>query len=161
MSRGWFYTQPLSADSRHHPAWGPATASGHRPKTWHRGYLGVTIQDVSPDLADQFQLKSSGAAVVADVKPECPTAKVGDDASSPPLPTVNDISPRRVGQHPISPAGYPAYDNARSPPSGLPSCSGWAEKDDCLFDGGFDRKHNRDDLCYRISGNSMATNSPL
>jgi serine protease Do len=42
-----------------------------------RGYLGVTIQDISPDLADQFQLKSNSGAVVADVKPECPAANAG------------------------------------------------------------------------------------
>ena len=42
-----------------------------------RGYLGVTIQDISPDLADQFQLKSSNGAVVSDVKPDAPAAKAG------------------------------------------------------------------------------------
>ena len=30
-------------------------------------------------------------------------------------------NPRRVGQHPISPAGYPAYGDAPSPPHRLPS----------------------------------------
>ena len=42
-----------------------------------RGYLGVTIQDISPDLADQFQLKSNSGAVVADVKPDAPAAVGG------------------------------------------------------------------------------------
>ena len=42
-----------------------------------RGYLGVTIQDLSPDLADQFQLKSGNGAVVADVKPDSPAAECG------------------------------------------------------------------------------------
>ena len=42
-----------------------------------RGYLGVTIQDISPDLADQFQLKSNSGAVVADVKPDNPAANAG------------------------------------------------------------------------------------
>lgn len=42
-----------------------------------RGYLGVTIQDINPDLADQFQLKSDSGAMVADVKPGNPAAKAG------------------------------------------------------------------------------------
>jgi serine protease Do len=42
-----------------------------------RGFLGVTIQDLSPDLADQFQLKSNSGAVVADVKPDTPAANGG------------------------------------------------------------------------------------
>jgi serine protease Do len=42
-----------------------------------RGYLGVTIQDLSPDLADQFQLKSNRGAMVADVKPDSPAAISG------------------------------------------------------------------------------------
>jgi serine protease Do len=42
-----------------------------------RGYLGVTIQDISPDLADQFQLKSNSGAVVADVKTDGPAAGAG------------------------------------------------------------------------------------
>jgi len=42
-----------------------------------RGYLGVTIQDLNPDLADQFHLKVNGGAVVADVKPDSPAAGSG------------------------------------------------------------------------------------
>jgi serine protease Do len=42
-----------------------------------RGYLGITIQDISPDLADQFHLKSNSGAVVADVKPDAPAANAG------------------------------------------------------------------------------------
>jgi serine protease Do len=42
-----------------------------------RGFLGVTIQDISQDLADQFQLKSNSGAVVADVKPDSPAANGG------------------------------------------------------------------------------------
>jgi serine protease Do len=42
-----------------------------------RGFLGVTIQDISPDLADQFHLKSDSGAVVADVTPDGPAANSG------------------------------------------------------------------------------------
>jgi serine protease Do len=42
-----------------------------------RGFLGVTIQDISPDLADQFHLKSDSGAVVADVTPDGPAASSG------------------------------------------------------------------------------------
>ena len=42
-----------------------------------RGFLGVTIQDLSPDLADQFNLKSNNGAVVADVTPDSPASKSG------------------------------------------------------------------------------------
>jgi Do/DeqQ family serine protease len=42
-----------------------------------RGYLGVTIQDLSPDVAEQFQLKSDRGAIVTDVSPDSPAAKAG------------------------------------------------------------------------------------
>jgi serine protease Do len=42
-----------------------------------RGFLGVTIQDISPDLADQFHLKSNSGAMVADVKTDGPAAGAG------------------------------------------------------------------------------------
>src|SRR6185437_5317032 len=48
-------------------------------KTGHvtRGYLGVRIQNVTPDLADQFQLKDDKGALIADVVPNGPAAKAG------------------------------------------------------------------------------------
>lgn len=42
-----------------------------------RGYLGVTIQDVDPDMAKAFGLSQGGGALVADVAPGGPAAKAG------------------------------------------------------------------------------------
>ena len=42
-----------------------------------RGYLGVMIQDVSPSLAKQFDLKDTKGALVADVTPHSPAEKAG------------------------------------------------------------------------------------
>jgi serine protease Do len=42
-----------------------------------RGFLGVTIQDLTPDLAEQFHLPSNRGAIVADVRPDGPAAKAG------------------------------------------------------------------------------------
>ncbi len=42
-----------------------------------RGYLGVTIQDLSSELAEQFHLKSSKGAIVTDVTADSPAAKAG------------------------------------------------------------------------------------
>ncbi len=42
-----------------------------------RGYLGVSIQNLNADLADQFNLKSSAGAIVTDVMPDSPAAKAG------------------------------------------------------------------------------------
>ena len=42
-----------------------------------RGYLGVTIQDLSPDLADQFHLKATKGAIITDVTGDSPAAKAG------------------------------------------------------------------------------------
>ena len=42
-----------------------------------RGFLGVSVQDVTPALADSFGLKSRGGALVAEVAPESPAAKAG------------------------------------------------------------------------------------
>jgi serine protease Do len=42
-----------------------------------RGYLGVMIQDVTPPLAKQFQLKDSAGALVGDVVPKGPADKAG------------------------------------------------------------------------------------
>ncbi len=43
----------------------------------HRGYLGVLIQPVTPDLADAFDLKSNKGALVAQVEPNTPAAEAG------------------------------------------------------------------------------------
>ncbi len=42
-----------------------------------RGYLGVWIQDVTPALAKQFNLKETTGALVSDVTPKSPAAKAG------------------------------------------------------------------------------------
>jgi serine protease Do len=42
-----------------------------------RGYLGVTIQPVSPDMARAFGLSQGGGALVGDVTPNSPAAKAG------------------------------------------------------------------------------------
>jgi serine protease Do len=40
-----------------------------------RGFLGVTIQDITPELADQFKLKSSKGVIISDISPDSPAAK--------------------------------------------------------------------------------------
>ena len=42
-----------------------------------RGYLGVRIQDVTPKLEQQFDLKSTKGALVGDVSPNSPAEKAG------------------------------------------------------------------------------------
>lgn len=42
-----------------------------------RGYLGITIQSVNPDMAKAFGLSQGGGALVSDVKPGSPADKAG------------------------------------------------------------------------------------
>jgi serine protease Do len=42
-----------------------------------RGYLGILIQDITPALAKQFELKDSSGALVGDVTPRSPAEKGG------------------------------------------------------------------------------------
>jgi serine protease Do len=42
-----------------------------------RGYLGVSIQDVTPELAQAFKVKNSAGALVGDVSPSSPAEKAG------------------------------------------------------------------------------------
>lgn len=42
-----------------------------------RGYLGVILQEVSPDLAKEFGLEEASGAIVADVSPKTPAAEAG------------------------------------------------------------------------------------
>lgn len=42
-----------------------------------RGYLGVGIQNVTPDLAGEFDLKEATGALVTEVTPDSPAAKAG------------------------------------------------------------------------------------
>jgi len=42
-----------------------------------RGHLGVMIQNVTPELADQFKLKNAHGALISEVTPESPASKAG------------------------------------------------------------------------------------
>jgi len=42
-----------------------------------RGFLGVTIQDLTPDLANSFDTKVHGGALVSEVSPDSPADKAG------------------------------------------------------------------------------------
>ncbi|ACB75010.1 DegQ family serine endoprotease [Opitutus terrae] len=42
-----------------------------------RGYLGVTIQDITAELAEHFDLPNRAGALVAEVQPDSPAAKAG------------------------------------------------------------------------------------
>jgi serine protease Do len=42
-----------------------------------RGFLGVSIQNISPALADSFSLKNRDGALIAEVVPDSPAAKAG------------------------------------------------------------------------------------
>ena len=42
-----------------------------------RGFLGVMIQDVSPEIADYFEIAESKGALIADVTPRSPAEKAG------------------------------------------------------------------------------------
>jgi serine protease Do len=42
-----------------------------------RGFLGVSVQEITPALADSFGLKNRAGALVAEVTPESPAAKAG------------------------------------------------------------------------------------
>ncbi len=42
-----------------------------------RGYLGVMIQDLTPDLASEFNLKNSGGALIGEVVPNGPAGQAG------------------------------------------------------------------------------------
>jgi serine protease Do len=42
-----------------------------------RGFLGVTIQDLTADLGEQFHLKTAAGAIVSDVTADSPAAKAG------------------------------------------------------------------------------------
>ena len=42
-----------------------------------RGWLGVAIQEITPDLAESFKLKAREGALVADVTPDSPASRAG------------------------------------------------------------------------------------
>jgi serine protease Do len=45
--------------------------------TVERGYLGVNIQDLSPELAEEFGIRDSRGALIADVVPDSPADRAG------------------------------------------------------------------------------------
>ncbi len=45
-----------------------------------RGFLGVTIQDITPDLAESFKLKDTKGVIVPDVSPDSAAAKGGSQS---------------------------------------------------------------------------------
>ena len=59
----------------------------------NRGFLGVMIQDLSPDLADYFDRPESTGALVADVTPGSPAAKAGLESGDV-ITRFNDTSVR-------------------------------------------------------------------
>jgi len=63
-----------------------------------RGYMGLYIQDVTPELAQQFGLSQGGGALVGDVSPDGPGAKAGivhgdiiTKLNGQPVSTANDL----------------------------------------------------------------------
>lgn len=66
-----------------------------------RGYLGVTIQGVDPDMAKAFGLSHGGGALVGDIKPDGPAARAGIergdiilDINGQPVNSQDDLSVR-------------------------------------------------------------------
>src|SRR5229473_5452048 len=55
-----------------------------------RGYLGVNIQPITPEIADGLGLKEPRGALVSDVQPETPAAKAGIHAGDAVLAVNND-----------------------------------------------------------------------
>ncbi len=72
-----------------------------------RGWLGVKIQSVTPDIAESLDLGKSGGALIADVTPTGPAEKAGIQAgdvivefNSRPVNTMRDL-PKLVAETPI------------------------------------------------------------
>jgi serine protease Do len=66
-----------------------------------RGYLGVNIQPITPEIADGLGLKEPGGALVSDVQPDTPAAKAGIRAgdailsvNNEPIKDARDLSRR-------------------------------------------------------------------
>ncbi|HMJ65840.1 MAG TPA: DegQ family serine endoprotease [Candidatus Binatia bacterium] len=62
-----------------------------------RGFMGVNIQDVTPNLAKEFNIKENSGALVADVTPDSPAAKAGLKAGD--IITQFDGKPVRDSRH--------------------------------------------------------------
>ena len=86
-----------------------------------RGYLGVSIQDVNPDLAQAFGLKQGGGALVGDVSAGGPAARAGLkrgdiilQLNGKAVSDANDLSLRVAELAPGSVAHLEVYRNGKT-----------------------------------------------
>ncbi len=86
-----------------------------------RGYLGVTIQNVDPDMAKAFGLSQGGGALIADVSPGGPAAQAGlqrgdivQQLDGKSINGPNDLSLRIAELAPGSVAHLQVYRNGHS-----------------------------------------------
>jgi serine protease Do len=63
-----------------------------------RGYLGISIQDITPELAGAFNASAGKGALIGDVTPDSPSAKAGlkkgdviEELNSQPITGANDL----------------------------------------------------------------------
>lgn len=85
-----------------------------------RGWLGVTIQEVTADLARSFGLQSPRGALVADVSPDSPAAKGGLKTgdiiigfNGQPIENVGELAPRVARVKPGTTAAVDIVRNGR------------------------------------------------
>ncbi len=86
-----------------------------------RGYLGITIQQVNPDMAKAFGLSQGGGALVGDVSPNGPAAKAGIERgdivlqlNGTPVTSPDDLSLRVSEMAPGSVAHLQVYRNGHT-----------------------------------------------
>ncbi len=86
-----------------------------------RGYLGVSIQAVDPDMAKAFGLQQGGGALVGDVTPNGPAAKAGlqrgdivFQLNGTPVTSPDDLSLRVSEMQPGSVAHLQIYRNGKT-----------------------------------------------
>lgn len=86
-----------------------------------RGYLGVSIQAVDPDMAKAFGLQQGGGALVGDVTPDGPAAKAGLqrgdvvlELNGKPVTSPDDLSLRVSEMHPASVAHMQIYRSGKT-----------------------------------------------
>ncbi len=86
-----------------------------------RGYLGVVIQDLSPDLAAAFGLSHGGGALVSEVAPDSPAAKAGIsrgdivlEMNGEPIESPDQLSVRVSQMAPGQPAHLKIFRNGKT-----------------------------------------------